>query len=91
MIVGQLHHGAQRASVEPRIAVVIAAALLASLFSLGASAASPARTLAGEPPWYDVELYYLRLVNCTRTGGWVLSDGTCKGYGSGRYSRYVSR
>jgi uncharacterized protein YkwD len=36
-----------------------------------------------------VELYYLKLVNCTRTGGWVLSDGTCRGYGSGRYSAYV--
>ena len=33
--------------------------------------------------------YYFRLLNCTRTGGWVLSDGTCKGYGSGRYSTYV--
>ncbi len=33
--------------------------------------------------------YYFKLVNCTRTGGWVLRDGTCKGYGSGRYSTYV--
>jgi uncharacterized protein YkwD len=41
-------------------------------------------------PWYSVELYYLSLVNCTRTGGWVLRDGTCRSYGSGRYSRYVA-
>ena len=30
------------------------------------------------------------LVNCTRTGGWVQTDGSCKGYGSGRYSAYVA-
>lgn len=35
-----------------------------------------------------VEAYYLRLLNCTRTGGWVRSDGSCSGYGSGRYSAY---
>jgi len=25
-----------------------------------------------------VERFYLGLVNCTRTGGWVVSDGTCR-------------
>jgi hypothetical protein len=40
--------------------------------------------------WLPEELYYLHLVNCTRTGGWVLNDGTCRGYGSGRYSAYVA-
>lgn len=33
-------------------------------------------------PWYAVELYYLNLLNCTHTGGWVHSDGTCTGRGS---------
>jgi hypothetical protein len=28
-------------------------------------------------PWYGSELYYLRLMNCTRNGGWVTSGGTC--------------
>jgi hypothetical protein len=28
-------------------------------------------------PWHDSEVYYLSLMNCTRTGGWVLSGGTC--------------
>jgi hypothetical protein len=28
----------------------------------------------------------LRLLNCTRTGGWVRADGTCKGRGSGKHS-----
>jgi hypothetical protein len=46
-------------------------------------------TPAIDKPWYSVETYYLTLVNCTRTGGWVLADGTCRGYGSGHYSRYV--
>ena len=40
-------------------------------------------------PWYAVETYYLKLVNCTRTGGWVRADGSCAGYGSGHYSAYV--
>ena len=40
-------------------------------------------------PWLAVEKYYLKLLNCTRTGGWVLADGSCKGYGSGTYSAYV--
>jgi hypothetical protein len=42
-----------------------------------------------DKPWYSVERYYLGLVNCTRTGGWVLSNGTCRGYGSGHFSKYV--
>ena len=29
-------------------------------------------------------------MNCNRTGGWVLSDGTCRGYGTGHYSSYVA-
>jgi hypothetical protein len=40
-------------------------------------------------PWLSVEKYYLQLLNCTRTGGWVQADGSCKGYGSGTYSAYV--
>jgi hypothetical protein len=47
-------------------------------------------TTAIDKPWYTVERFYLGLVNCTRTGGWVLSDGTCRGYGSGHYSPYVA-
>jgi uncharacterized protein YkwD len=31
--------------------------------------------------WSGVESYYLRLMNCTRTGGWVTSDGKCKSPG----------
>ena len=28
-------------------------------------------------PWHPSELYYLQLMNCTRTGGWVTRSGTC--------------
>jgi uncharacterized protein YkwD len=31
--------------------------------------------------WYSVETYYLRLMNCTRTGGWVTSSGKCSSPG----------
>lgn len=40
-------------------------------------------------PWLTDEAFYLKLVNCTRTGGWVQKTGSCTAYGSGRYSRYV--
>ena len=90
MTLGSVPSGAQRASVRSRMAAITGTALLAALFSFAASGVMPSGVSAAEPPWYDVELYYLKLVNCTRTGGWVLSDGTCKGYGSGRYSKYVA-
>lgn len=54
------------------------------------SAAVALTTTTVDKPWYTVERFYFGLVNCTRTGGWVLSDGTCRGYGSGRYSAYVA-
>jgi uncharacterized protein YkwD len=57
--------------------------------ALGVTAAAPQPAAAMSSPWLEVETYYLRLLNCTRTGGWVTKDGTCKGYGSGRYSKYV--
>lgn len=31
--------------------------------------------------WTGVEAYYLRLMNCTRTGGWVTSTGNCSSPG----------
>ena len=85
-----LRPGAQRASLSSRLSLVLAASLFASLFAFGASAAAPPGVSAATPPWYAVETYYLRLLNCTRTGGWVLKDGSCKGYGSGNYSSYVA-
>ncbi len=83
-----VHHGAQRASTRSRLSAVVAASLFASLFTFGAAAAAPSGVAAATPTWYGVETYYLRLLNCTRTGGRVLKDGSCKGYGSGTYSKY---
>ncbi len=37
----------------------------------------------------EAELLALRLLNCTRTGGWVRVDGTCKARASGTYSPYL--
>jgi len=45
--------------------------------SSGGSAAS-----IGGSTWAAVEAYYLGLMNCTRTGGWVSSTGACSGGGS---------
>ena len=87
---GQVRIGTQRVSLQTRVAVVIATAMLASVFGFALSAASPAPTMALEARWDSVETYYLKLVNCTRTGGWVKRDGHCDGYGSGRYSKYVA-
>jgi hypothetical protein len=82
------------------IGSLLAASLLASLIAAPAAASAgstvriPAvRTVTTSTVaryWLPEELYVLSLTNCTRTGGWVLSDGTCRGYGSGRYSTYVA-
>jgi hypothetical protein len=89
MIVRVVRIGAQRASFPQRLTAVLAGTLFVTVFGFAVGAANPAPAAASTPPYYAVETYYLKLVNCTRTGGWVLSDGTCKGYGSGRYSAYV--
>jgi hypothetical protein len=97
-------HGAHRASRRSRrrrVARLIPLAAALSILALapGVSAASPGQvtrtatvltTTTIDKPWYSVEQYYMGLANCTRTGGWVLTDGTCRGYGSGHYSGYVA-
>jgi uncharacterized protein YkwD len=35
----------------------------------------------GSATWGAVERYYLKLMNCTRTGGWVTSSGSCSSPG----------
>lgn len=35
----------------------------------------------GSSTWAAVEGYYLKLMNCTRTGGWVTSTGSCSSPG----------
>ena len=79
---------------------LVAASLLASLIAAPAAASAGSTVRIPEVRtvttsviaryWLPEEQWYLKLVNCTRTGGWVLNDGTCRGYGSGRYSKYVA-
>jgi hypothetical protein len=92
-------HSVSRSRSRTLLGSLLAASLLASLIAAPAAATSgstvriPAQgtitTSAVARYWFPEELYYLGLANCTRTGGWVLNDGTCRGYGSGRYSAYV--
>ena len=85
-----LRQGAQRASIRIRLAATPAAATIAFLAVVIAGIASPAPVAAASPPFPTAEALELKLVNCTRTGGWVLASGACSGYGTGRYSRYVA-
>ena len=62
----------------------------ASSTPVSGSPAVALTTTTIDKPWYTTERFYLGLVNCTRTGGWVLSDGMCRGYGTGHYSPYVA-
>lgn len=90
MFVQVIRPGTRQGTVRSRLSAVVAASLFASLFAFGAAAATPSDASAATPPWAAVEAYYLRLLNCTRTGGWVQKDGSCSGYGTGRYSKYVA-
>ena len=97
-------NGAQRASRRSHIRALTALFLVATVLGSLAAAPTVGATTAGtyriasvttlttttiDRPWYTIEGFYFGLVNCTRTGGWVQRDGTCLGYGSGRYSAYV--
>ncbi len=85
-----------------------------AIFKMIAKPAAPVRTTITRPSsastsgggavgggsWGAVESYYLRLMNCTRTGGWVTSAGSCSSPGGrqvaalqidGRISARVTR
>jgi len=88
-----LSRGAQRASSHRLVATVFAATFFASLVVVPVSPALPGggavALAATTAPWLTTEQWYLKLLNCTRTGGRVRTDGSCDGYGSGTYSAYV--
>ncbi len=48
--------------------------------SSGGGSTGPGRAVGGGS-WGSVETYYLGLMNCTRTGGWVTSSGKCSSPG----------
>jgi len=47
----------------------------------GISSADGGGSAVGGGSWAAVETYYLGLMNCTRTGGWVTSTGACSSPG----------
>jgi hypothetical protein len=82
------HHSAQRAFRRRSHRTIALALAVLALLAI-APAASAADTTTLSPDLVSPEAYYLRLLNCSRTGGYVNADGSCAGYGSGRYSSYV--
>jgi hypothetical protein len=90
------HPVAQRASRRRghgAIALVLGALALLAV-APSTFAADPTVGMAGNATTLGTdqvtpEAYYMRLLNCSRTGGYVNADGSCAGYGSGRYSSYV--
>ncbi len=97
-------YGAQRASrrfrIRPAAGLLLTVVMLGSIVAAPSVAATSSGTVriastatlsttTVDRPWISAEAFYLGLVNCTRTGGWVQRDGTCWGYNSGRYSGYV--
>jgi hypothetical protein len=85
-----IRRGAARAAIAATLATFVAAPGAVGASSVGTEAAVTVTSIPyASPTWLSAEQWYLTLVNCTRTGGWVRTDGTCRGYGSGRYSAYV--
>ncbi len=77
------------AAPRPATVATAVAAPKKSTSSSPATAPAPSSSVSGAP-WYSYETWALSLLNCTRTGGWVLSNGTCSQNGSGHYSAYVA-
>jgi hypothetical protein len=95
LIVETQHTGISRRVGTALLGAVLATALVApGVLALARPAPALLQTqLAATSypwaPWLTDEAFYLKMYNCTRTGGWVSSTGSCSGYGSGRYSAYV--
>jgi hypothetical protein len=77
-------------SVIGSLAVAPAVAAATTPATSGTVSATILTTTVIDRPWLSTERFYFGLLNCDRTGGWILSDGTCRGYGSGHYSAYVA-
>lgn len=56
------------------------------VFLVTVSTAVPAAAL--DTRWPKQERFALSLLNCTRTGGWVKSNGVCIDRGTGKHSTY---
>ncbi len=78
----------RRVPSRTRTAVSRGTRLMMALLSVACLLGSAAPAAASSGSYQDLEKFALSLVNCTRTGGWVRPDGSCKGRGSGKYSAY---
>jgi hypothetical protein len=71
---------------SPRRALLVAFSL--ALVTLAAPGPALAASSPASAPHLKLERFALSLLNCTRTGGWVRTNGTCKDRGSGKHSKY---
>lgn len=79
-----MHHSR---TPSPRRALLLAFTMtLVTLAAPGPTLAASAP--AGSAPYLKLERFALSLLNCTRTGGWVRTNGTCKDRGTGKHSGY---
>ena len=62
-----------RVQEQPKVATPARSKTTSSTIPRGSSGGGS----VGGGSWGAVETYYLRLMNCTRTGGWVTSSGSC--------------
>ncbi|HEY5628731.1 MAG TPA: Ig-like domain-containing protein [Candidatus Limnocylindrales bacterium] len=81
-------HVASSASVSFTVVAKPAAATKTAAKTTGGTATTPIQHPSGSGgagaasgSWHSVEVYYLSLMNCTRTGGWVTSAGACSSPG----------
>jgi len=76
---------AQSADAAPLVSAFAASFTVVPRPAAHTSASSPSKPRSGSSgggvlgggAWAAVESYYLSLMNCTRTGGWVTSSGHC--------------
>jgi hypothetical protein len=76
------HATAMTRAASRTVALATVTAMLLALVAIGPVAAG---SITRDPA---AEAYALRLLNCTRTGGFVRANGTCADRGSGTYSAY---
>ena len=88
---GVVRIGAQRASLRQRLTAVLAGTFFATVFGFAVGAANPAPAAAYTPPYYTVETYYLKLVNCTRTAAGSSETGRARATAPGGTPRMSRR
>jgi uncharacterized protein YkwD len=84
-------NGSARSATGQALATDPSATVAKATFStVHRAAAAKPRTDTPKPtggsssssPWYSTEKYFLSLINCDHTGGWVSSSGVCTGRGT---------